>query len=131
LAKKKTGKEVKRLKKKAKKLTAANLMLQKRIQKLKKKLGARKHQDVVDLQAGYGEAAIAIAAEIGAYDGGGIASSHRASWKQHKYLRDRYELHLGAGATKECARQFANDDLKKEFGTDKGFSEEQLSAILS
>ena len=136
MAKNKAEKEVRRFKKKAKKLTADNLTLEKRIRKLKKKLGAQKQQ-IVDLQGELSEAASITKAtgsstsEIGAHDGGGIASSHRAAWKQHRYLRDRYELHLGTGATKETARQLANDDLKKEYGAGSGYSEKELSAILS
>ena len=136
MAKKKTKKEVKRLKKKAKKLTAVNLTLEKRIRKLKKKLGAQKQQ-TVELQDSLSRAApimsatIPSASEIGADEGGHIAPGHRAAWKQHSYLRDRYESHLGAGATKERARQLANDDLQAEYGTGIGFSEEELNAILS
>lgn len=136
MAKKKTKNEVKRLKKKAKKLTAVNLTLEKRIRKLKKKLGARKQQavelqDSLSLLAPTTSATSPFASEIGADAGGRFAPSHRAAWKQHSYLRDRYESHLGAGATKERARQLANDDLKAEYGTGIGFSEEELTAILS
>ncbi len=70
-------------------------------------------------------------AEIGADDGGGIATSHRAAWKQHSYLRDRYESHLGTGVSKERARLLANDDLKTEYGSASGYSKEELTAILS
>jgi hypothetical protein len=70
-------------------------------------------------------------AQIGTHDPGGIASSQHAAWKQHKYLRDRYELHLSNGVTKDRARELANDDLKREYGVGSGYSEEELSAILS
>lgn len=137
MAKKKTKKsEVKRLEKTAKKLTAANLALEKQVRKLNKKLVARE-QEILNLQTAASQAApikqttSPASADIGADDGLGIASSHRAAWKQHTYLRDRYELHLENGASKESARQLANDDLKKEYGPDSGFSEEELGAILS
>lgn len=137
MAKKKTKKEVKRLKKKAKKLTAVNLTLEKRIRKLKKRLGTRQQQ-IAERQDSLGHVAPVVSAtgpsatEIGAdEEGGGIALSHRAAWKQHSFLRDRYESHLGTGATKERARRLANDDMKAEYGTDIGFSEEELNAILS
>ena len=136
MAKKKTKKELKRLKKKAKKLTAVNLTLEKRIRKLQKKLRARKQQ-AVELQASVSHLAPIMsatslsAAELGADEGARIAPGRRAAWKQHSYLRDRYESHLGMGATKERARQLANDDLKAAYGTGIGFSEEELTAILS
>lgn len=136
MAKKKTKKEVKRLKKKAKQLTVVNLTLEKRIRKLKKKLGARKQQ-TVELRDSLRHATPIMsamspsAAEIGADAGGRDAPSQRAAWKQHSYLRDRYESHLGTGVTKERARQLANDDLKARYGTGTGFSEEELTAILS
>ena len=136
MANKKTKKELKRLKKRAKKLTAVNSALEKEIRKLKKKLGSRKQQ-VIESPAALNRAApirsatSPSAAEIGADEGGGIASSHRAAWKQHSYLRDRYESHLDTGVTKERARQLANDDLKTEYGTASGYSEEELTAILS
>jgi hypothetical protein len=126
---------VKRLKKRAKKLKATNLRLKKRIRKLKKRLGDRKPQ-VVEPQGGLSPAApITDAsnpdAEVATQDPGGIASSQRAAWKQHKYLRDRYELHLSNGVTKDRARELANDDLKSEYGESSGYSQEELSAILS
>lgn len=136
VAKKNTKKEVKRLKKKARKLTAVNLTLEKEIRKLKKKLGSREQQ-AVESQASLNRAAPIMSAtspsvaEIGADDGGGIATSHRAAWKQHSYLRDRYESHLGTGVSKERARLLANDDLKTEYGSASGYSKEELTAILS
>jgi hypothetical protein len=71
------------------------------------------------------------AAELDEGHGSSIASRQRFAWKQHSYLRDRYEFHLGAGATKKLARRLANEDLEREYGTDRGFTEEELNAILS
>lgn len=136
MAKKKDKKEVKRLKKQVKKLTAVNLTLEKRIRKFNRKLESR-NQPAVEARASLSQAAtimdaaIPPAAAIGADEGGSIASRQRAAWKRHSYLRDRYESHLGTGATKQRARQLANDDLKTEYGSDSGYSEEELSAILS
>jgi hypothetical protein len=135
VAKKKTKKEMKRLKRRAKKLTATNLRLKRRIRKLKKRLGAQK-SEVAKPQGGSNTGAPITEtsnpdAEIGTHDPGGIASSQRAAWKQHKYLRDRYELHLSNGVSKDRARELANDDLKSEYGEGSGYSEEELSAILS
>ncbi len=136
MAKKKADKEIKRLKKKAKEARAANLALEKRIRKLTRKLDTRNKQ-IADLQNSLGRTLPATGAtktptaEIGVRDGSDIASSHRSAWKQHSYLRDRYEFHLGAGASKERARRLANEDLKTEYGKDHGYTEEELSAILS
>ena len=136
MAKKKDKKEVKRLRKQVKKLTAANLTLEKRIRKLDKKRGSRS-PPAIAAEASSSQAAPIIdakippAAEIGADGGGSVASSQRAAWKRHSYLRDRYESHLANGATKQRARQLANDDLKTEYGSDSGYTEEELSAILS
>lgn len=135
MAKKKPQKELKRLKKKVKKSSAANLALEKRILKLQKRLDARKQQIVnleskLSAQGSLPQSENTAPAGIGDQEGG-IASSQRAAWKQHKYLRDRYEVHLDAGATKTDARQLANDDLRMEFGMDSGFSQEELGAILS
>ncbi|MCG6967870.1 MAG: hypothetical protein LJE59_15330 [Chromatiaceae bacterium] len=136
MAKKKARKEIKRLKKSIKEATAANLILEKRVRKHKKKLAARKQQ-IADLQDRLGrtppstEVKSSGIAELGDRDGTSIASRHRSAWKQHSYLRDRYEFHLGAGATKERSRHLANEDLKQAYGTGCGFTEEELSAILS
>jgi len=138
VAKKKTKdrNKLKRLKKRARKLTAVKRKLEKRVRKLARKLGASE-QRAAELGAALNRSAPIVgttsvtAAEIGADEGGGVAATHRAAWKQHSYLRDRYEIHLGTGATKDRARQLANDDLKTEYGATSGFSEEELTAILS
>lgn len=136
MAKKKTAKEIKRLNKRAKELINANLALEKRVRKLKKKLGDRKQQ-VADLRINSGQTPPTTAvknspsAEFGDNDGSSIVASQRLTWKQHTYLRDRYEFHLGAGATKEDARHLANEDLKQEYGASRGYTEEELIAILS
>lgn len=136
VAEKETKKQIKRLKQKAKKATAAILVLEKRVRKLMKKLDARKQQ-LADLQGSLirtpsiTEVKSASTPEFGDRDGTGIAVSHRSAWKQHRYLRDRYEFHLDAGATAERARYLANEDLKQAYETDCGYTEEELSAILS
>lgn len=136
MAKKKTKKEIKRLKKTVKETTAANLTLEKRVRKLKRRLTARKHK-ILDLQGRLGQAQPltevqrSLSAALGDDEGTGIASRHRSAWKQHSYLRDRYEFHLDAGATKDHARHLANEDLKQAYGAAGGYTEEELSAILS
>lgn len=136
VAKKKAAKEIKRLKKRTKEATAENLTLERQLRKLKKKLDARKQQ-IAELQGRLHPASPTteptqrIEEGFDDIDGKSIALSHRSAWKQHSYLRDRYEFHLGAGATNERARHQANEDLKKAFGTDRGYSKEELLAILS
>lgn len=136
MAKKKTAKEIKRLKRRTKEATAANLVLEKRVRKLKKKLDARR-QEIADLQDRLGQTPptagvqSAFLAELGDDDEISIAARHRSAWKQHRYLRDRYEFHLDAGATKEQARHLANEDLKKSHGAGCGYTEEELGDILS
>lgn len=136
MAKSKSAKEIKRLKKWVKETTAANLALEKRVRKLKKDLGARKQQ-IADLQRRLVQAPPITevrkspALGFGDRDGRDIASTHRTAWKQHSYLLDRYEFHLRAGAAKARARHLANEDLKQEYGTGYGYTEEELGAILS
>lgn len=136
MAKKKTEKKIRRLRQRAEEAEAAKLLLEKRVRKLKKRLNARKHQ-LADLEGMVGhsspinEVKNSPTAEFGHLDGTSIASVHRSTWKQHSYLRDRYEFHLGAGEKKERARHLANADLKQEYGKGCGYTEEELSAILS
>lgn len=133
---KKTKKEIKRLKKTVTRLVTANLTLEKRIRKLEKRFRDRPRTAVDRPTTSGRDAPITndpnpSVGGIIADGGSGIATSQRVAWKQHSYLRDRYELHLGAGTPKEDARQLANEDLKKKYGTDSGFSEDELSAILT
>jgi predicted RNase H-like nuclease (RuvC/YqgF family) len=136
VGKKKFAKEIKRVKRKAKEAKAEKLILEKSIRKLTKKLHARKQQ-VADLQDKLNqtrptsEPTQSPTAEWGDRGETRIASHQRSAWKQHRYLRDRYELHLGAGETREHARHLANEDLKQEYGSGYGYTEEELSAILS
>ncbi len=60
-----------------------------------------------------------------------LAVAQRKAWKQHSYLRDRYEHHLGAGRDKNEARLLANLDLRAEFGQETGYTEQELQHILS
>jgi len=60
-----------------------------------------------------------------------VAVAQRKAWKQHSYLRDRYEHHLGAGRDKNEARLLANLDLRAEFGQETGYTEQELQHILS
>lgn len=136
MAEKKVGKKIKRLEQRARMAEAAKLALEKRVRKLKKKLNTRK-QKIADLEGMLGRSPPSTedmnppTAEFRNPGEKSIASSHRSAWKQHSYLRDRYEFHLGAGEEKARARRLANEDLQQAYGKDCGFTEEQLSAILS
>ncbi len=60
-----------------------------------------------------------------------VAVAQRKAWKQHSYLRDRYEYHLNAGRDKPSARLLANQDLLAEYGQGAGYTEQELHHILS
>ncbi len=60
-----------------------------------------------------------------------VAVAQRKAWKQHSYLRDRYEYHLNAGRNKASARLLANQDLRAEYGQGAGYTEQELQHILS
>jgi predicted RNase H-like nuclease (RuvC/YqgF family) len=60
-----------------------------------------------------------------------IGVTQRQAWKQHGFLRDRYEFHLVNGEEKTAARALANQDLCGAFGDEAGYSEEELENILS
>lgn len=60
-----------------------------------------------------------------------IGVTQRQAWKQHGFLRDRYEFHLESGEEKAAARALANQDLRGAFGDEAGYSEEELENILS
>lgn len=136
MKKKKAEEKIKRLKKMAKEATAAKLALEKRVRKLERQLDAKGRllSDLQEMLADTpppAEAGTPPTAAPGLIGGAGIVSGRRAAWKRHSYLRDRYELHLNAGETKETARQLANEDLKQTYGAECGYTEDQLSAILS
>ncbi|MEW8506426.1 MAG: hypothetical protein AB2598_06955 [Candidatus Thiodiazotropha sp.] len=60
-----------------------------------------------------------------------IGVAQKQAWKQHGFLRDRYEYHLENGQEKESARAMANQDLRDSFGDEAGYSEQELETILS
>ena len=61
----------------------------------------------------------------------GSISERKKVWERHQYLRSRYEFHLEAGLQKVKARLYADRDLRKRYGDDAGYTEEQLDSILS
>jgi predicted RNase H-like nuclease (RuvC/YqgF family) len=60
-----------------------------------------------------------------------IGVAQKQAWKQHGFLRDRYEYHLESGQANEIARVMANQDLMESFGEEVGYSEQELETILS
>ena len=136
VAKTKAAKKIERLKQRAREAEAANELLEKRVRKLKKKVDTQKQQ-ISDLRERLQhtpqtiEAPTSSIPELGDRGDASIAASHRTAWRRHSYLRDRYEFHLNAGSTNERARGLANEDLKQEYGSDCGYTDDELSAILS
>ncbi|MCB1860005.1 MAG: hypothetical protein KDI63_17170 [Gammaproteobacteria bacterium] len=61
----------------------------------------------------------------------GVALAHRKAWERHQYLRSQYEVHLESGVDKQRARMMADGDLRRRYGDDAGYTEEQLDAILT
>ena len=60
-----------------------------------------------------------------------LAIGHKNAWKKHKFLCDRYDVHLDTGHEKDSARAMANEDLLNRYGKKAGFTPEQLCEILS
>lgn len=60
-----------------------------------------------------------------------LALDHKHAWKKHKFLCDRYDVHLDSGLNKNKARTLANQDLMGRYGKEVGFTPEQLCEILS
>lgn len=110
-------------------------VLEKTVKRLEKEIRVRDDQ-IQDLnrQLGSGsrtrktKAAPAIRQKT---SGTSVALAQKKAWKQHSYLRDRYEYHLAAGQDKSSARLLANRDLRAEFGQEAGYTEQELQHILS
>lgn len=63
--------------------------------------------------------------------GPGSVSDRKRTWERHQFLRSRYEHHLAAGRDKPRARILADEDLRKRYGDEVGYTEDQLEGILS
>ena len=55
----------------------------------------------------------------------------RNALRRAKFLRDRYEHHLGLKKSKTAARQEANQDLVVSFGPESGFTAQELNDVLT
>lgn len=60
-----------------------------------------------------------------------LAVDHKNTWKKHRFLCERYDVHLDSGQGKNNARTMANEDLVERYGNEAGFTTEQLCDILS
>ena len=60
-----------------------------------------------------------------------VSVSQRNAWKRHGYLRDRYEFHLDICQDKVRARNLADNDLRRQFGEEAGYTAQELEQILS
>jgi len=60
-----------------------------------------------------------------------LALEYKSTWKKHRFLCERYDVHLDSGQEKNRARTMANKDLVERYGTKAGFTKEQLCDILS
>lgn len=56
---------------------------------------------------------------------------HKNAWKKHRFLCERYDVHLESGHEKDKARLMANQDLVQHYGEEAGFTAEELCEILS
>ncbi|MEW8029939.1 MAG: hypothetical protein AB2792_01450 [Candidatus Thiodiazotropha sp.] len=60
-----------------------------------------------------------------------IGVMQKEAWKQHGFLRNRYEYYLESGRDKETARTLADQDLRDTFGDEAGYTKLELEDILS
>lgn len=131
----KLKKKVKQLKRKLKQQAALPGKTKKQIKHLNRELKARDQAIAVlqrklsDVQDPGSEPvdAILLADTKGARD----VIEHKNSWKKHRFLCERYDVHLESGHDKDKARLMANQDLVKRYGKNAGFTTEQLCDILS
>lgn len=131
----KKDKSEKRLKRKLKQQTKLSAKAKKQVKRLDRELKAR-DQAIADLQRQLrgGQQAISDPADSLLLAGTGDAKQvieHKNAWKRHKYLCDRYDVHLESGHGKDKARIMANKDLVQRHGAKAGFSAEELRDILS
>ncbi|MBT2990250.1 MAG: hypothetical protein B6D72_00075 [gamma proteobacterium symbiont of Ctena orbiculata] len=117
--------KIKRLKSELKDREKLIGSLQKRLQKSAGK--SERSDNKNDKQKGISGAAKLLRSQRTAR----IGVAQKQAWKQHGFLRDRYEYHLENGQEKETARVMANQDLRDSFGDEAGYSEQELENILS
>ncbi|MBT3016063.1 MAG: hypothetical protein KME63_09990 [Candidatus Thiodiazotropha sp. (ex Clathrolucina costata)] len=60
-----------------------------------------------------------------------IGIVQKEAWKQHGFLRNRYEYYMEDGRDKETARALADQDLRDAFGDKAGYTKLELEDILS
>jgi chromosome segregation ATPase len=131
----KLKKRIKRLKRKLDQQSSLHEEIQKEIKHLKRELKVR-DQSITDLQRQVSDRQDAVPALTDSIlpadiKGTKLAIEHKAAWKKHKFLCERYDVHLDSGCDKDRARAMANEDLVDRHGKKAGFTVEQLCDILS
>ncbi|MES9826693.1 MAG: hypothetical protein ABW201_00335 [Candidatus Thiodiazotropha sp.] len=99
--------------------------LQKRLKKAERKSG-KKAKKEKKLKGGGGAARL-----LRAQQSTRIGVIQKEAWKQHGFLRNRYEYHMEDGRDKETARALADQDLRDAFGDKAGYTKLELEDILS
>lgn len=131
----KLKKKIKQLKRKLDRQFDLPKKTKKEIKYLKRELELR-NQVIVDLKCQLAEQQnatpeLANALLLAETEDKKAVIDHKNAWKRHTFLRDRYEHHMGSGYEKDKARTMANKDLIDRYGTEVGFTAEQLCDILS
>ncbi len=130
----KLKKKIKQLERKLDQQTAQAEKTKKKIKVLNREVKAR-DQAIADLQRQLSGRQDADSEPTGALLLPGadkkLAVEHKNAWKRHKFLCERYDVHLDAGHEKDSARGMANQDLLQRYGKKAGFTPEQLCDILS
>lgn len=131
----KLKKRIKRLKRKLKQQTNLSGKAKKQVKRLNRELQAR-DQAIADFQRQLsgGQQAVSDPADSLLLAGTGNKKQvieHKNAWKRHKFLCDRYDVHLESGHDKDKARILANQDLVGRHGEKAGFTAEELCDILS
>lgn len=131
----KLKKKIKQLKRKLEQRSSLPEKAKKEIKFLSRELKAR-DQAIVELQRKLSgrpdvssDSAGATLAEYSREKG--LAIEHKHAWKKHKFLCERYDVHLDSGHDKDKARAMANRDLVNSHGKKAGFTAEELRGILS
>ena len=131
----KLKKRIKQLKRELKQQSGLPAKTKKEIKYLKRELKIR-DQAISDLQrqlSGRQDAVPESTDSILPADTKGtkLVIEHKIAWKKHKFLCERYDVHLDSGRDKDRARAMANEDLVDRHGKKAGFTVEQLCDILS
>jgi len=135
--KKKLKKEMKELRQKAKRALSCKEEFQQEIKRLQQEISLR-DQQIGDLQRKVKKEDLKTRSgnktaprTLRKSQKKSVATDQREAWKKYSYLRDRYEFYLDDDKDKTEARNLANLDLIERYGSEFGYSEQQLTDILS